>query len=452
MEKLKNQSLENLSFLKMNVIDIRSESQVEATTQLAIQTLKKIQREGPIKLEKYPKLIELKTFLKKSSERFPNLSSIKQCTLELSSLRIGIESKVLDANPGFEEFVKKNSLERYLKKFHHKLAIHSNNEIFILKNNKLVSWKSISEYANQDHPTHPVSTLYNPAWKYGEFGLQNKNFYQWKKLKPFKHVQNPKWGDRFILEFCMQCSGKLRLRGDHTWIRLKTPRGEVFSVGVYREDNEVKTGFSVKKGFLQSPDVSEFWQEKIYKIPFEISKESFEKIKKRIELDKQENKTLFHIGTQNCTSYAMDLAKIAKLNIPSRFSGMQMFVPQLIRHPIYLIFSKLPFFLQNIARRIWNIVRWPICVTLNLFFNSFGGSLVSKLAKKMGAKSHYNSIFDYFKSSKIDIDSPFVLTFETLKRVEKLRQIEKQRLEKNGASLSQIEKVRFWTPPNFSKF
>src|SRR3990167_9251949 len=96
-------SLETIDFpMKLDRIDISSQRRVEEATQIAIETLQKVQRNGPIKIEKFPQLIQLKTFLKKASHPFPNLNCIQQCNRELLSLRLGIQPHILDQNPHFE--------------------------------------------------------------------------------------------------------------------------------------------------------------------------------------------------------------------------------------------------------------------------------------------------------------------------------------------------------------
>lgn len=72
--------------------------------------------------------------------------------------------------------------------------------------------------------------------QYSKNGLVSNNVYDWSMLEPF-YVESstpPPWGDRYLFEICSWIVNRPRLIGDHTFIRLKTPQGEWYSVGQYR--------------------------------------------------------------------------------------------------------------------------------------------------------------------------------------------------------------------------
>jgi hypothetical protein len=72
--------------------------------------------------------------------------------------------------------------------------------------------------------------------QYNYLGLIDRGVYDWEVLTPFyiEPQSPPPWGNRYLFEFCSWIIDRPRMMGDHTYIRLKTPQGEWYSVGQYR--------------------------------------------------------------------------------------------------------------------------------------------------------------------------------------------------------------------------
>jgi hypothetical protein len=72
--------------------------------------------------------------------------------------------------------------------------------------------------------------------QYSLHGLIDRGVYDWEVFEPF-YVEKelpPPWGNRYLFEICSWIIDRPRMMGDHSFMRLKTPRGEWYSVGQYR--------------------------------------------------------------------------------------------------------------------------------------------------------------------------------------------------------------------------
>ncbi|CAG8535287.1 8163_t:CDS:10 [Paraglomus brasilianum] len=228
----------------------------------------------------------------------------------LASKLGNIDVKCFEHNGGFLSFASQNSLHRYLYVHGHELGLDGN-AIFIMFEGQYRPWNEIRPLIRYAEPGSSVM-----AGQYSRLGIINKGVYEWTSLEPFLISPTPPpWGNRYLLEICSWIVGKPRLTGDHTWFRLKTPRGEWYSVGQYRPS---KRGFHEQFVFpLQSPDVSEFWRGNYTVLAVEITAEEFEKIKLKVEGDQRDKEHTYQVFQCNCTFYARDVALLAGIDFPS---------------------------------------------------------------------------------------------------------------------------------------
>lgn len=250
--------------------------------------------------------------------------------------------------------------------------------------------------------------LYNPRWQYGQEGAQNRTFYDWTEWTPFR-TTFPQ--DQYTLEICCLCADHFRLFGDHSWIRIITPEGKIYSAGLYREDNFVSTGCEWKKGRIQSPDISEFWKEPIHTRSFPIEESGFQAIKKRLEEDHQKSDLHFHVIGRNCTAYTMELASLANVSFPTKISFLHNFIPLKLQewgkslHPQPL---------KRLADWSWSWIKTGLCILLNCAQLALGSMRISKTFTPEEAsrfRPHLRSYLDLLNPRKADFDAPFRLRF-----------------------------------------
>ena len=365
---------------------------------------------------------------------------------------MGISSKALDEtiNPGFEKFARENRLERCLIVFDHKLQVASDGKLSIFYQGKFQPWEAVREIAlaKPQDLIGSASEFYNPPIKYSSNGVVNESRYAWTELKPLKREENPSWGKRYILEICCLCTGHLRLFGDHTWVRLKTPEGDIYAPGIYREDNDIWTGFTLKKGKVQNPDVSEFWPEKIHTISFEISEEAFFKIKQKIESDHNEDRLHFQLVEENCTNYALDLAKIAGIDIPTKVNFVSNFIPEKLQKTTQALGNHLPRPIKGVVDKGFAINHYLYSVFFNIVDATLGGTKLSdsfSTEEKSVLKPHIASPWDILKTSKLDFRSPYVLAFILAKEIDEERKAE---AVKRGVD---VDTLRYFVPDKYRK-
>ncbi|RUP05576.1 hypothetical protein BC936DRAFT_140511 [Jimgerdemannia flammicorona] len=218
-----------------SLIEYRTHA-IEQAINIAIKLTEMIQVQSPLDVQialRNPTVTLASAFYKRVDGKemkgaYDNL--VKQVV----AARNGIPADVFDANPGLQLFLQKNHLHRYLLVYKHSLRVDpQTRECSIMCRGDYRSWKDI-QHTIKTHPTSDVI-----KGQYSRHGLINQDFYDWHRLEPF-YISEPTWGHRYLLEVCSWVIDEPRMGGDHTWIRLKTPRGEWYSVGQYRPQ---KMGF-----------------------------------------------------------------------------------------------------------------------------------------------------------------------------------------------------------------
>ena len=361
----------------------------------------------------------VRAFLKKVSAKYHDDPRIKNCRKQLVAARLAIDPKFVSSD--FQKFAIETHLDRYLLQFGHRL-IPNCLDFEILVNGEYKAWK---EARKKIKPSPKISHRPQQIWKYGQNGIQNKDMYDWSKLKPFKKGNPNDWGNQYIFEFCACCSrnGSVRLQGDHAWFRLKTPEGDIYSIGLYRLGKRGKLDhvcfpFRVKPGHLMQPDVSEFWPIPIFTIPVAITKEQFEAIKQSVEEDKKNEGTKFQLFDNNCTQYTKRKAALAGINIPTSIHIIRYITPKCILK----VTDKLP----KLIRKVISVVATPF-LNLILFFLGSGKVDKSLKNKRITIKPHSSSFADLFKQTKLQFHPPLYLAHHTRPLIENWR---KKKLEK----------------------
>lgn len=292
---------------------------------------------SPAELIEHQTIKSARTFFKVINQNFKKTDKkVEDCWNLYRATVLGICVQTYNNSEHFSKFASKPPLERYLAEHHHRLK-EVDGKLQILFNGEYTDWDTVWEEYEQFEKLKPKYAG-RPVikWRYGKEGVQKKDMYSWKKLKAYKKDDPSEWGHRYIFEFCVTCTdSRLRTSGDHSWFRLKDPEGNVYSVGknlAAKIEKGVMFPFRVKKGYLMSPDVSEYWPQSIYRLPVEITKEQFEKIKESVNDDKaDEKKTVFQVFKGNCQEYVNEKAKIANIQLPTARSVVRLIFPQFLQ-------------------------------------------------------------------------------------------------------------------------
>jgi hypothetical protein len=349
---------------------------------------------------------------------------------EVTAAKLGISSTTLDHNPGLQTFIERHHLERYLLIYNHAIQTDpATHQVSLRKEGEFQPWNTILEETRSwKMPSHAPQL----AWVYGQDGVHNKDMYDWNELKPFMKGDPSEWNHQYVFEFCACHNPNSLKNGVHSWFRLKTPTGDIYSAGLYRPDKpdlteNLKYPLRIKPGYLMQPDVSEFWDFEITTIDFAITEEIFLEIKQTVEADKKNEDLIFQPFHNNCLLYNKKLAEIGGVDLPTLDNVLYFMAPQNLAQTVSKFMEKLPFFVQK------------VCLYVTAFFLNIGQvflgacmideNLNEKQRKK--AVPHLNSFSDLFDVNKIYLNHPNTLGFKTRQKVLEWRKQEIDFLNQN---------------------
>ncbi len=252
----------------------------------------------------------LNNVLGKQGKLFKN--ERKQFTEALLAARLQIPVDAFKNNPGLQQFIEKNHFTRPICDIYkHQITYdETTHDVQILMNNKMTSWAVIKEAIKPDKNGKAQ------GWSYNYEGLIQHNEDKWDKLRPYMILPEGERPKEYQMEIVTDCyRDNLDDKGlefeDHSWIRLKTPAGEVYSFGLYPEDilTKSKRNFlATTKGMLKCPDPNEYLPQVLLSTKtVNIDENFFNQIKNMVENDKLKDSLEYNIFTYNCTDFALAL-------------------------------------------------------------------------------------------------------------------------------------------------
>jgi hypothetical protein len=439
---------------------------------------------------KHQELAKATKLFLRTFKTYESNPSFQQCKLEMLALKLGIDSYILekDINKGFKEFATNFYLYNSLMTFNHHLKIDSKtDEILILHRGSYSPWSDVKIYLYHFLQSDKYENTNKDPYAlnlYGQKGIQYKNRYKWKKLKPFlkddpslfasHFIKDPQIISKlpiYILEFCTTTVKDPRLVGDHTFLRMykfsyveaengvqPTLDGEITSVGVYRPGkrsflDHIIFPFHLKPAKIARKDISDVYgiNDDIEKFPVEISENAYQRIIAKIEHDNK-NKLPYHLFEQNCDTYvAKDLASLAGINLPTKRHFLEIFTCIRLKHEWEKKISNYPLPFRLTAQVITNFVQ-SLILSLTPFFNlifyMLGSGLVSKSLPKQ-TKPNLSSVFDFFNSEKLYTSSPWVLGNIIKEDVESWRAKKIAKLACTPDMLEKQRKIAFALPKRY---
>ena len=273
-----------------------------------------------------PNLLKANTLIKK-------LKGHAELRLAITAFKIGIPFELLSQHLDFATFSQKNAIHRYLLVYNHELK-YDENKIWILYEGVYTDWKSISGFI--------VGLNGEIKGQYSRHGIIRVKLHEWNVLNPFIYTlpvgidKDPEnistglpvlmkhdWGNRYILDICAWIIANPRLTGDHLWHRLKTPNGEVYSIGQYRprklrSHEQFLFPMKIKTCQFFAPDLCEFWSGPYTKLSIEISENQFFKMKGKMENDQNRQEHVYQLFDENCVDYTMSICNLAGIDFPTK--------------------------------------------------------------------------------------------------------------------------------------
>lgn len=245
----------------------------------------------------------------------------------ITAFKVGIPYELLLKHLDFSHFARVNAIHRYLLVYNHELR-YDHDTIWILYEGLYCDWRKISKYVMSDARKELKG-------QYSRNGIIHNYLFEWDTLMPFLRALKENevedlsnistglpvpmkhdWGDRYILEICAWIVSNPRLTGDHLWHRLKTPLGDVYSVGQYRPrklqgHEQFVFPMKIKTSQFFSPDLCEFWTGPYTTLSVEITASQFHDMKRKMELDQMRQEHIYQLFEDNCVDYTMSICKIA---------------------------------------------------------------------------------------------------------------------------------------------
>ncbi|NGX49429.1 MAG: hypothetical protein K940chlam5_01027 [Candidatus Anoxychlamydiales bacterium] len=401
--------------------------------------IKKLANEAA-KDKKYPRdliksdILNLTSVLidKSQSKKLSKEKVIQDCKICLIAISMGISYTKLIQNKDFLEFVIKSRIYKCFKTFNHKIKLIDDN-ICILseKAKKYIPWKQLYDEKIIDAKGKLI----------GFYGY--KGFYQKKQklsdLKIFMKKDPSKWHHEYTIDLCVKAYDKPRGLGDHTWLRLKTPEGYIYSIGFSsdKEDSFNRKSFlKARRGVIMSPDFAEFSNDpKIY-FSSKISYKKFKEALQNLDEDIKSDQLSFQIMKSNCTIYAINFfnkysnkkIKIGGYYYPKivyfeLLNKLSYYIPpkmykmgSTINKITYSVFNffergfqkknmKKNFFVKNMI----NIFRPfnAFCLNFPAFF--LGGTILDRQKKFIDRKPYISSFLEMFNLKNSIIYHPFEL-------------------------------------------
>ena len=199
----------------------------------------------------------------------------------------------------------------------HKLTVNDDGEVCMLFNGKRKKWSEVYNKLFDDN-----GVLKNPfTYTYEGIKPLPGDFVDRKQLigDDFKKMTLQNILEKYFVIFDRKnpkkCNGKWifsilwegdkkrhRPRGDHSWARIQTPDGKIYSVGFARKI----FGFAMSEGIFEQGDTFEYssFGGKHTKVDFEATRGGIKEILIKILSDIRDFDTGFDVRQHNCTSYS----------------------------------------------------------------------------------------------------------------------------------------------------
>ncbi|HEV8052298.1 MAG TPA: hypothetical protein VGP47_07380 [Parachlamydiaceae bacterium] len=397
-----------------------------------------------------PPLIAARNLLKDIHYCKVHSLAIDNLEKEVTAAKLGITSEALDNSPGLQKFTESHHLERYLLIYKDAVLMgQASQQVMLRKDGEFHTWNEIAEDVKSWSKSTRSPHLH---WVYGSEGIQNKDMYDWTELKPFMKGDPVSWNHQYVFEFCSCFNPDSIKNGNHSWLRLKTPAGDIYSVGLYRPDKmdwtqNLKTPLRIKSGHLMQPDVSEFWNFPISTVDFAITEEIFLKIKETVETDKRNDDQVFQLFNNNCLLYSKKLARLAGVDFPTKINAIYFLAPANLSNKVSTFLDKLPSFVQKVSLFI-------SAFFLNILQMFLGGCMIDKDLNECQRKlaiPHLASFRDLFDVSKSYLNHPNVVGFDAHQQVAEWRKKELDALDEQNSELrNQREReINLCLPPSY---
>jgi len=356
----------------------------------------------------------------------------------LTAARLGLTTEQLKSAEGLSEFANKR-LYMYLARYGDTLRVNEKGAVEIRYQGKFTPWSEIpAEIRNQDLTPSNKKDLDNPwgdphPWPYGPNGLMKDDMDTWDTL-PVMFKEDPKrWGGGYAFSIATNTGKHPDPRTDHSWIRLMTPEGDVYSVKFDQPDKMSKQKslpdpIRVKQGKVRL-DCHEFIskRKKITEVIFATTPEGFQAMKAKVEEDHRKGILPYNLIHRNCAAYSLELARLGGVQLEAKTSFTRLALPSRVAHVLQRCFKSLPTLLQNLVHALTSLV-W------NLIQVWMGATKVDKKIQSMYPdyaapfSSLWHALTDIWHCQ--EMRSPWSIGYQAAEEIESLRKAKLEKLTK----------------------
>lgn len=360
----------------------------------------------------------------------------------LLAARLGVPVACLQKKPSFADFAKRYFLYNFLGKYNQTLQYDEKEDRLWIRcqgHEKPILWEEVPREILDPLPQE--KGIKKVSWKYGPEGLQNKDFCH-PDRQPFMR-QNPEaWNRHYLVQVRVSCVDHPRFKGDHAWICLKNPQGEVYARGKMGKDGLLGlfgSAMKMKNGWIEWPDSSELWglaeeNQKGLQIPSEIKEISFkveaEDYGKALE-SFWEKYASFHLFHNNCYNDVDFFLRFFGVSFPTRTHALWLFAPQFFKNIVNKAYEKMSLTMRKILRVIFFPLECISGLFLNLILLLMGASKVHQATARSELKVvpyiNRKNWWKIFSHEFLYLNPPFAIV-EISRKIEAWREIELSKL------------------------
>lgn len=341
----------------------------------------------------------------------------------------GFPEKIFHQYPDFVDFIFKNNLHHMIT-YYQKNDKKENHNIIFPQNPQLLfrgvytDWQIIRETVKKELQVDSQGRIIKgltedgalKGWFYTyDRGLDTWDISTWgqnpdippRPIRQLPPEQCPK-EYRFTLCCAYKNYAQRAFKKVHCYIEITTTQGKVYNFGLWSpeiiEKAGIKGGFLTAYGEFNCPDGFEFMGERvsITKTDFDIDEKQFKQLWQWLH-DKKQEGVPFNWTEKNCTTFAVDAAKVAGIDINTRQTVVNL-MPKKIQTAAKTAWNYTPSFTRPALRTVEKI----LCIVPNIFVNTlrcllFGAAkgIEKTITDKDGKKSKIkirviNSVKDFF--------------------------------------------------------
>ena len=296
--------------------------------------------------------------------------------------KYNLPEEVFYAHPEFVQFVMDTHLHRHFKEFQHKI-FSINGDPWILVEGTLHPWRDVQKrFFVEDGMIYSLEEGEKKRWVYLDRGLIKHDPIHWSDFTPLKKLDRApgQYQIQIVTAHVNQqqrtCIDRAFQGVRHSWIRLITPEGYVYSFGRRPKVDvfHLHQPIAGMEGFIETPDIYEFRADHKMITTLPISDSAAERV---LHMVREEKRMGYHAITGNCCSFVMRALEESGINRPDSNAHVfdvlyEWIVPQGIRKILGYIPNKfLPAKLSDFLSRFKNAVIQVMIIPLVSFLGGW---------------------------------------------------------------------------------